>query len=318
MLITNFTPRDNASHYSSQKDYIEWWYVDSIFNSGHQLAGSFAIWGNPRSQDCVTRSDFLLVAPDGSILDFSERVNPLDFEASINKCDVRLGRHFLCDRGGTYHLHLERGDGVILELSILPDCPGFGYQHFFDSSHNLHFSWVVPAARATVNGFLQLDGERIALTGCGYHDHNWASVSLSQALKGWKWGRFFGEDSGLVYAVVEGNDSALFGGLAYLERQNKSFDYTYLWFGFPPPETNLQAISSGWNFSISEPEIHVDMILEKIRPVLQKERGSDYSRFLSRTSMRIKLMGREFEQVGFMVHEFKQLKQKDEHEYSST
>lgn len=307
MLITNFTPRDNASHYSSQKDYIEWWYVDSIFNSGHQLAGSFAIWGNPRSQDCVTRSDFLLVAPDGSILDFSERVNPLDFEASINKCDVRLGRHFLRDRGGTYHLHLERIDGVILELSILPDCPGFGYQHFFDSSHNLHFSWVVPAARAAVNGFLQLGDESIALTGCGYHDHNWASVSLSRALKGWTWGRFFGEGSGMVYAVVEGTDSKLFGGLAYLDQENRRTDYRYLRFGFPPPEINLQIINSGWNLSISEPEIQVDMILEKISLVLQKERGSDYSRFLSRANIQIKMMGHEFKQTGFMIHEFKQL-----------
>lgn len=307
MFIKKLTSQDNARHVISQANYIEWWYVDFVFDLGYQLAGSFAIWGNPRSQDCVTRSDFLLVAPDGSILDFSERVNPSRFQASINKCDVRLGRHFFCDCGGTYRLHLERIDGVILDLDILPDCPGFGYQHFFNSSHSLHFSWVVPAARASVNGYLQLGVERMALSGCGYHDHNWASVALSQALRGWKWGRFFGEGSGLVYVVVEGIDLTLFGGLAYLDQENGRTDYRYLRFGFPPPVINLQAISSGWNLSILEPEIRVDAILEKIRPVLQKERGSDYSRFLSRANVNIKMMGNEFIQTGFMLHEFKQL-----------
>ena len=196
--------QDNAWHYSGQQQYIEWWYLDAIFVGNYYFSGSFGIWGSLRKpESLIIRSDFSLTMPDGSKIDFGKRFQLSDFRASTEKCEVHLGSNLLIDNGNQYILHLSNDNDVSLELTYAPRCPGFKHTHIFEEDDNKYFSWVVPVPSAKVHGNLQMNKENKYLEGIGYHDHNWASVSLSKNIKEWKWGRFHSNNETMIFADVE-------------------------------------------------------------------------------------------------------------------
>ena len=306
MLITNITPRDNARHFPTHPNYIEWWYVDALFKSEHKLAGSFGIWGDPNNpKNCTVRSDFLLSAPDGSLVDFGEQVPLSSFYASKDQCEVHLGDSFIQHNGDYYLLHLQKQADISLDLKIIPGSSGFGYRHFFVEDSQ-HFSWVVPAPHAAIFGNLQYVNELIPLDGVGYHDHNWASIS--QEIRGWNWGRFHGDNTAFVFASVDGNDHKLFQGLALLERCDEIFDYQYLRFGSQTPEVLMESTPSGWEMEIIDDDITIKANLQKMNLMLQREGVDTYNRVMSRLNGEIIINNRKRNISGLVVHELKLIK----------
>jgi hypothetical protein len=305
----NIGPRDNAWHEPDRPNYIEWWYADAVFASGHRLAGSFGLWGDPRHADrCVVRSDFRLATPAGPDIDFGRRVPLSSFRASSEHCDVQLGSSYLCETDGCYRLHLQAQGGSVLDLALTPACPGFGHVHFIDGDLNRHFSWVVAAPRATFVGALQHEGTSVPLEGLGYHDHNWASVSLSKELRGWRWGRFHGDDTTLIFAAVEGVGGPLYRGMALIESEDGVFGYRFLHFGVPDPTVTLDETPRGWDLLVAGTDVTVRMRVEKGDLLLRRADAGDYCRFLSAASGSIHTPSGERRVSGLMVHEIKQLR----------
>ena len=309
MALVAVTPADNAQHRSIFPEYIEWWYVDALLSRGYHLAGSLAVWGNlQRPNSCVVRSDFALTASNGTVVDFGERVPLASFCASDRRCDVRLNQNYLQDAVQGYLLHLQRDDGVSLDLTITPECPGFGYEHRFTANGSRLFSWIVPAPRARVKGKLRNGREQISFVGIGYHDHNWASVSLSQELSAWQWGCFHGVDDTLLFAVVEGNGQILYRGLTWIKRAEKGFAYQCLRVASPGPNVRIEIRPWGWNLVVTDHDIRVLMRVEREKLLLQRELAGHYQRFMSRVRGTITAGQRTHEVSGTMVHEFKILR----------
>ncbi|HEY5189400.1 MAG TPA: hypothetical protein VII87_10220 [Solirubrobacteraceae bacterium] len=65
-----------------------------------------------------------------------------------------------------------------------------------------YFAWVVGAPRATVTGTIAYEGQEFAVTGIGYHDHNWGVGDMRRIVDHWYWGRIYADEFTLVYADV--------------------------------------------------------------------------------------------------------------------
>jgi hypothetical protein len=299
---------DNAWHDTIFPQYVEWWYLDAALNTGYYLAGSFGIWGNvQRPSSLVIRSDFLLTTPNGAVIDFGKKVALSAFQASSNKCEVNLGKSYLRDNDDHYLLHLDIEDNVSLDLAFIPECDGFKYVHFIDRDSSRCFSWVVPMPRAVVQGTLRHKGEHVSLVGVGYHDHNWASVSLAEELRAWKWGHLHGDDATVVFASVEGNHGALFSGMAWIAHKKTAYDYRYLHFDNLAPDVILEQKPSGWNLSVIDKNISLQLDLEKVKTLLELGDDTGYKRYLSYARGEILDRNHHFALSGNMIHELKQI-----------
>jgi len=305
----NITKKDNAWHASIFPQYIEWWYCDALFASNYSLAGSFAIWGNLRRPTSLTiRSDFLLTAPDGTVINFDQDYQISGFRASSKKCDVHLGLNSLVDRKGDFLLYLENRNGASLQLVFIPQCSGFKHIHYFDYDKGQFFAWLVPAPRATVWGNLTCRGKQTRMEGIGYHDHNWASVSLSQRLSGWKWARFHAEDITLILASVEGVRHPLFSGMAWIEKGTQLFDYRHIHFG--PQCKEITFTEKCIRLIQNTRNLNVDLYLEmnNAHSLIDKSQATGYKRLISQANGSIHDGQSERHLSGLLLHEIKTLK----------
>lgn len=211
---------DNAWHPLPHPAYVEWWYLDAVFETGDVLSGSLGLWGDlSRPAGMTARSDFFLRRGTGEILDFSTWLSFDHFAASTTECNVRLGPHCLSAADGLYTLSLRgKRAGCQLDLHFAPCCPGFDHCYRPDESDHA-FWWVVPAPAADVSGVLRLPGETFPLVGHGYHDHNWASLSITREFAGWDWGRLHHDAYTVVFARVLGPTSSLFEVIYWANRQ---------------------------------------------------------------------------------------------------
>lgn len=66
--------------------------------------------------------------------------------------------------------------------------------------------WVVAAPRCRLEAELMIGGERIVLSGFGYHDHNVGESGLQDQFERWEWGRAHFAGETLIYYRVVGND----------------------------------------------------------------------------------------------------------------
>lgn len=306
------TPKHNSWHNQISPAYIEWWYLDAQLVPGGHLSGSIALWGNlQRPGSCVVRSDFAISLPDGQVVDFSKQTHLKDFRASTDFCDIQLGPDTFKEIENHYFLHLEQENLAFLDLELVPECSGFGYQYFFDNDPEKYFSWIVPVPKGTVKGFLTLHEKVIPIDGVGYHDHNWASISLSENIQEWQWGRYFGKDIALIFAVVEGYEKTLFRGMAVLEKQDVAFYYRYLFFGFPEPDISIQETALGWDLSANNTNLHLTLDIHKMHLLREREESRGYRRIFSEVQGKLSDDYSEVCLTGSMIHEFKKLQSKE-------
>ncbi|HYB75538.1 MAG TPA: hypothetical protein VEC08_01130, partial [Nitrososphaerales archaeon] len=67
------------------------------------------------------------------------------------------------------------------------------------------FAWVVPFARATVEGTI-VDGDNVLqVRGVGYHDHNWLDFPFQSIIDYWMWGRIYSQHYTVSYAFIQCN-----------------------------------------------------------------------------------------------------------------
>lgn len=206
---------DTAGHY-------EWWYFDFIFDDGSKAVIHF----NTKDNTTIAKDGTLpsvvvkITSPDGREFKDNVILDAKDASMSRERCDVRFGPHSLCGDFKTYALHVERtagengtdgaggsgeaspvGADLVLTSTSKPWRPGAGGFSFGENGEG-YFTWLCAVPRGTVSGTLYYDGAEHAVSGAGYHDHQWGNVAHNKTWDHWIWGRQdFGDYAALIFDI---------------------------------------------------------------------------------------------------------------------
>lgn len=200
-----FDPSEDGDHYRPEPNFFEWWYFDVAFDDGSYLV---AILHSSlyNAVDHKPTLDLRYYPAEGAPLIAIGRFDRTTYRAAPDRCQVQIGDCFASDQGDHYCLSLHHGP-LAAELTLWPQLPGWkaGSGHLLaDPSSGHHFDWVAPLPRARVEGTLTVAGQQRAVSGRGYHDHNWGNLYLPDAFSRWTWGRVLAGDWTLIFGDVVG------------------------------------------------------------------------------------------------------------------
>lgn len=202
--------QDDGLH-MDKKGMFEWWYFDVHLESGYILVVFFHASNPNPGLEGKTGIEVVLLKPDGKRQQNFFAHSKADFFASRDKPDVRIGANTLKvdQRDGelpVYEIDIkEKGFACHLKYTAEVNGwkPGTGLSRFGDLGF---FGWVIPFARASVEGNLMDGGNVIEVKGIGYHDHNWLDFPFQTIIKYWMWGRLYSKNYTATYAYIQCND----------------------------------------------------------------------------------------------------------------
>ncbi|NPV90814.1 MAG: hypothetical protein HPY50_08585 [Firmicutes bacterium] len=202
-----YQPADDAAHPSPAEGYFEWWYLDASFDSGHTFSASIQArnFMNPGHPNPFIMLN--VTTPEGKMISRGEAYEFSDFKAALDHCSVRMGKNRLEKEGKGLRLQVEIHD-LKADLVFTPNCPswkpGCGKIRFDDGEK--HFGWNVNMPGAEVRGTLGIKGSETAVSGAGYHDHNFGNCNMAEFFPRWYWGRFSAGKYIGVFADVYGDE----------------------------------------------------------------------------------------------------------------
>ena len=211
-VITPLKPEEDGLHVGLKtKGAYEWWYFDAHLETGHTIV-VFFYRANPNpGMAGKIGVEMVLVRPDGRKIRTFVPYGRADFSATPDAPDVRIGENFIRATQGdgglpVYEIYLKE-EGLGCHLTYRAEVngwkPGTGMSNFGTMGY---FAWVIPFARASVEGAIT-DGKReIAVTGIGYHDHNWLNFNFARIIDYWMWGRVYSKSYTLSFAFIQCND----------------------------------------------------------------------------------------------------------------
>jgi predicted secreted hydrolase len=199
---------------------FEWWYFDAHLGDGLTVVITFATKPLIRRNDPLTPLlTFNITSPDGRKHSVLKQFPDREFSSEKDHCAVRIGRshaeHVAPPSGEPaekpapwrYEVWAE-ADGLkahlVFQGTVPPWRPGAG-KTYYDPSLSLYFAWLPAIPFGTVEGEVTYDGKTYAVTGTGYHDHNWGNVDLSDVMSQWVWGRAHIAGYTLIYVEMVSN-----------------------------------------------------------------------------------------------------------------
>ena len=210
--IERLKPEDDGLHIDpGKRSMFEWWYFDAHLESGHTIVVFFhASNPNPGLEGRIG-VELILLRPDGKRIQKFYPYDRSDFSAARDKPEVKIGRNTIkVDQRGSelpvYEIHVEEKDfGCHLKYTAQVNGwkPGTGLSQFGRMGY---FGWVIPCARAAVEGTITDEGRLIPVTGIGYHDHNWLNFPFQRIIKYWMWGRMYSTGFTATFAYIQCND----------------------------------------------------------------------------------------------------------------
>ena len=210
--IEPLKPVDDGLHLDmSTKGMYEWWYFDAHLDSGHILV-VFLHASNPNpGLTGKTGIEIILLRPDGVRVQKFFPYKKSEFIATRDRPEVTIGKNTLRVKQPNGELPIYEIDVKEKELACHLKYraqvdgwkPGTGLSHFGDLGF---FGWVVPFARASVEGTITDGDQTIRVTGIGYHDHNWLNFPFQGIIKYWMWGRIYSESFTAAYACIQCNE----------------------------------------------------------------------------------------------------------------
>lgn len=202
--------RDDGLHMDRRGMY-EWWYFDAHLENGYTAVFFFHASNPNPGLEGKTGMEIVLVRPDGIRVQKFIPYKKSEFTAARDKPEVKIGRNTLWVEPGegelpVYHIDIQE-TGLGCHLTYRAEVngwkPGTGLSHFGDLGF---FGWVIPFARASVEGTIT-DGEQtFQAKGIGYHDHNWLNFPFQQIIEYWMWGRIYSENFTAAYACIQCNE----------------------------------------------------------------------------------------------------------------
>lgn len=198
-------PWEDGYRTARRDDAFEWWYFDAQFDDGSTCVITFNTKPNTKpSGPLVPSILFITRSPEGKRESAVWTGVPADLEASAEGCDVRVGPSWVKGDLARYELHAE-AEGLAADLRVERVGPSWrpgAAVTYLDPDKKKFFAWVVPVPYGTVEGELEVDGERRAVKGTVYHDHNWGNFMLAQMLDHWYWGRAHVGDFSIIFAQL--------------------------------------------------------------------------------------------------------------------
>lgn len=209
-LIEPLKPIDDGLH-MDQKGMYEWWYFDAHLDSGHTIVVFFHASNPNPGLAGKTGIEIVLVRPDGKRVQKFIPYSKSKFAAARDKPEVTIGENTLRveQRDGELPIYVidvnekELGCHLTYKAEVNGWKPGTGLSHFGDLGF---FGWVVPFARASVEGTITDGDKTIHVSGIGYHDHNWLNFPFQTIIKYWMWGRIYSEHFTVSYAYIQCNE----------------------------------------------------------------------------------------------------------------
>lgn len=194
----------------NKRGVAEWWYFDAHLDSGHTLVVFFHAKNPNPGMRGKTGVEIVLLRPDGKRVQKFISYRKSDFKSARDKPEVTIGNNTLRvkQREGElpiYEINVnekELGCHLIYRAEVNGWKPGTGLSKFGELGT---FNWIVPFARATVEGTITDGDKTIQVSGIGYHDHNWLDFSFQSIINYWMWGRIYSEHFSLSYAFIQCN-----------------------------------------------------------------------------------------------------------------
>jgi hypothetical protein len=195
----------------SKRGMYEWWYFDAHLENEYTLVIFFHASNPNPGLEGKTGMEIVLLRPDGVRVQKFFPYTKTAFTAARDKPEVTIGRNTLRveQRDGelpVFEIYVkEQGLGCHLRYrsEINGWKPGTGLSHFGDLGF---FGWVIPFARASVEGQITDVDQIIQVKGIGYHDHNWLNFPFQSIIQYWMWGRIYSAKFTAAYAYIQCND----------------------------------------------------------------------------------------------------------------
>ena len=211
-VIEPLKPVDDGLHMEMDKrDMYEWWYFDAHLDSGHTLVVFFHASNPNPGLEGKTGMEIVLLRPDGVRVQKFISYSKSQFSAAKDKPEVTIGGNMLrvTQKDGelpVYEIDVqEQGLGCHLtyQAEVNGWKPGTGLSHFGNLGF---FGWVIPFARASVEGTITDGDKTFQVKGIGYHDHNWLNFPFATIIQYWMWGRVYSENFTISFAYIQCNE----------------------------------------------------------------------------------------------------------------
>ena len=212
VVVVPLAPEEDALHIDThRKGMYEWWYFDAHMETGQTLVVFFYAANPNPGAGGKPGVEIVLLRADGRKTQRFVRCNKSDFDASRAGADVKIGENHmkaeqLPGELPVYEVHVKEQDlGCHLTFKAVVNGwkPGTGVSQFGKMGT---FAWVVPFARARVEGTI-VDGDQVLqVRGVGYHDHNWLDFPFQSIIDYWMWGRIYSQRYTASYAFIQCNE----------------------------------------------------------------------------------------------------------------
>jgi hypothetical protein len=210
-------PWEDGLRSDTGRGSFEWWYFDAHLDDGSTVVVTYATKPLLQRKDPLTPMVTMTITrPDGVKRSVLQLFPQAQFSAATDRCHVRIGpshvKHLLPPDGATdaahapwsYALHAE-ADGLVADLVFTGTVPAWrpgAGKTFYASDLSRYFAWLPAIPFGTVTGTLVYDEQSHAVTGTGYHDHNWGNIGLETVMSHWFWGRAHIADYTLIYVEM--------------------------------------------------------------------------------------------------------------------
>lgn len=166
---------------------FEWWYFDALMEDGTAVV---VVFSDNFAQDHKRGVSLELTTADGRHRAYNRKFDePGVFEK--DRTFVKLSENTFEGDLDTYSIKVSADNPQHLgvDLVLKRRFPSFRAATGRLSSGPTYFAWLNAVPGGTVTGTLIIDGKAMAVSGEGYHDHNWGNVPPSDLLDKWWWGR---------------------------------------------------------------------------------------------------------------------------------
>ena len=187
-LTDEIQPFEDALRTEAKSGSYEWWYFDSKYADGSSLVIIF--FTKPVTSFAKGFKPFVslnYIHPSGK--EIRTTLESHDYSFSKDQCDVRIGDCYIKGDLKHYEIYFKNDDAecrLSLDGSVPSWRPDSGHIYFGKKDF---FAWLPSVPEGVVSGTLTAGGEIIALSGTGYHDHNWGNKLMILLMNDWYWGR---------------------------------------------------------------------------------------------------------------------------------
>ncbi len=208
-LNQGLRPEEDAWRHPRGSFCYEWWYFDATFTNGYSTV--VIVWpmnyGKPWRRQYTLQ--FSIYTPEGECIKHYLFPPRFLFSASLETCDLSLGRCYIRGAHPSYELFVDLEDigaRLTFEAEIPGWKPGTGENLVLFPRRPIPryrvMGWLVPLPRARVRGTLRVRGEEMEVEGQGYHDHNWGEVPLFHLVDNWHWGHLVSGETTIIWADI--------------------------------------------------------------------------------------------------------------------